>query len=628
MRLVAPIAVIVLALAPASALAAPTMSHPGSTLTVVGDSSAETFTVTAASNGTTYSVQANVPLDDPDGPGADCSASGNTATCTSATTGVSVNGGEGADTFTVNDNRSCCFSSSSFAIDGGGGSDTINAGSSGLTTSMMGGAGDDILNGSNQRRDSFRQEPGADTYNGGTHTPTPAEAAEVAGLPADQVQYVLAEDSFQAGDVGVNISLDGQPNDGTPDEHDNVAADIEEVEGGSGNDVLSAGPNAVEFDGEDGDDTLNGSPFLDYLYGSAGSDTLRGNDGDDELFDGDRSPALLDVSDTPPTPGNDKLDGGNGDDKLSVDAGSDDVSGGPGVDNVYVARYHTQVADTTAPGFVSPAPQYEGMTVSLDDVANDGAGGGAEHDNVHSDVENIDAAGLQGVFALGFAYGTATNADDTITGSALSNRIDTGGGNDHIDGGPGADVINAGTGNDVIGAQDGFTDVIGCDAGADAVTADLAGQNAPRADVLNNCETVTGTPLGPPQVVAQTPAPKAAAVTLGGATTIKTKTFLKSFTLPASVSCDQACSVSGEIATNRAKVATVGELGIGSGTLKSGTGRRTLKAKVAKKYQSGLRRKLRTKRQRKTGIKLTLRITATNASSQVTRKTRVFKIKG
>jgi Ca2+-binding RTX toxin-like protein len=113
-----------------------------------------------------------------------------------------------------------------------------------------------------------------------------------------------------------------------------------------------------------------------------------------------------------------QTDGGPGDDLIfadssSGDTGPDDLHGGAGHDTVFYNNRHAN------------------LTISLDDVANDGSAG--EGDDVHSDIEQLYS---------GFG-------DDTITGSA---------GDDEINGGQGTDTISGLGGDDTL---DGWT---GCDA--------------------------------------------------------------------------------------------------------------------------------------------------------------------
>ena len=72
----------------------------------------------------------------------------------------------------------------------------------------------------------------------------------------------------------------------------------EELLGGPGNDIITAGPCDADYlGGGPGNDKLTGGPNDDVLYGNAGSDRLFGGRGDDQLFGG---------------PGHDRLVGGPG----------------------------------------------------------------------------------------------------------------------------------------------------------------------------------------------------------------------------------------------------------------------------------------------------------------------------
>ena len=170
-------------------------------------------------------------------------------------------------------------------------------------------------------------------------------------------------------------------------------------------------------------------------------DTLLGGPGDEIWIKGDA--------------GDDHLDGGPGVDRLYPGAGADVVFGGDGTDEVT----YQDNADT--------AP----VSVSLDDVANDGVPGAGA--NVHSDVEDI----------------MGGDGNDFLVGDADNNRIrgdrpDFGqNGNDTLDGGRGNDVLEGGDGNDTIRARDGFADTVDCGVGTDAATVDTI-------DTVASCETV------------------------------------------------------------------------------------------------------------------------------------------
>jgi Ca2+-binding RTX toxin-like protein len=193
-----------------------------------------------------------------------------------------------------------------------------------------------------------------------------------------------AADRYVFGASGIDVNGDRYP--------DISAAAIEEfvVNLGLGNDSFSGAGNLT-----------TGAAFAHALqiYGGDGNDTIQGGDGED-LCDGGA--------------GNDILVGGTATD------GADTLRGGDGTDT----------ADYGARG----AP----VTVSLDGVANDGADGGAEADNVELDVETI----------------RGTGGDDQLTGGTGSQTIYGGAGDDLLAGGPGADALYGEAGDDLFDEGD------------------------------------------------------------------------------------------------------------------------------------------------------------------------------
>lgn len=614
--------VFLLASAPASATTA--TSFAGGTVTLDNDADSETFTVTVIRTdpGPTYDyrvVATNAPLGPPGGSG--CANDGSKVlTCSSATvSAIVINGGAGDDRFSIGGYPYVGLSSPGVVLHGQAGSDTFTAAAGGrLDSNADGGPGDDTFNGSDVYADGFTAEPGNDTYRGGTR-------AVPAGADPAIYQLDAAEDSwYPGGGTGLTLSLDGVANDTDGLGGMDNLNDIEYLQGSLGNDTIIAGAGSVSIGSGDGDDTLVGSPQDDRLGPGGGSDTVRAGAGDDTIQDGDYDPAARRASDPTVAAGNDTIDGGDGDDVIMVGAGRDDIVGGPGTDTVTTRRLATQVFATTVPPDFEPtaAP----VTITLDDQPDDGVTGSGEGDNIHADIENVEidqGIGMLAMRSTRIAGGTIP-APSTVKGSAAANVIRTGGGNDTIDPGAGADTVDSGAGDDTINAVDQATDVIHCGRGTDTVGADLPGTNPGRADALTACENVTGTPLG----LEGGSLPAAPTVTLGGAGTIRVRKFLRSYTVAADVTTDQPATGLGELTVKGARIAKVGALAIGSGRLRSGTGKRRLKVRVAVRYRKALKRKLRTSRQRRKGVRFALVVTVTNAAGQTTTATRAIRVKG
>jgi Ca2+-binding RTX toxin-like protein len=275
---------------------------------------------------------------------------------------------------------------------GGGGGDDVLAGSGGRDQ-IIGGAGDDQLAGGSDV-DFLEGGLGADSFSGGPGT--------------DRADYSTYDQP-----VVVTVGSLLGPDDGAAGEQDTVSSDVEDIYGGSGDDLLIGRYGAVnQFRGGPGDDRLLGAGGADLLIGGSGHDSLSGGDGDDGLV-GDE--------------GDDFLWGGNG---------ADSLLGNSGIDSVSYEEY-------TAPVEVDP-----------DGLADDGAVG--EGDDVGTDIEVI----IGGI------------AGDRLVGSAAPNRIVGGPGSDLINGKAGNDTLVGGTGGDRLRSKDGARDVDKCGAGSDRARAD------------------------------------------------------------------------------------------------------------------------------------------------------------
>lgn len=229
---------------------------------------------------------------------------------------------------------------------------------------------------------------------------------------------------------------------------------VDTIKAGLGNDNVIARGGNDKIDAGAGNDTVSGGADDDEINGGGGDDKLSGNDGND-LIDGGVG-GLVEVTGG----GSDAVDGGAGNDGLKSDPGADDYHGGDGADRMlYTARN-------------------VGVTVTLDDQANDGGGG--ERDNVHTDIEEV----------------RGSDGNDQILGSPANDELEGGVGNDTIDGGSGADSLSGQAGNDTINAREGalppFADGVSCGPGTDTATVDLQDIVGARAE----CETVESAPVG------------------------------------------------------------------------------------------------------------------------------------
>ncbi len=138
--------------------------------------------------------------------------------------------------------------------------------------------------------------------------------------------------------------------------------------------------------------------------------------------------------------GPDTMAGGNGSDALCGGLGTDLLSGGGGADLLIGG------ADVDIASYASVS---QPLTITLDNLANDGRAG--EGDNVQT--ESV----------------IGGSAADRITGSAAANGLLGKGGNDVIDGGSGNDSVVGGDGNDTVSGGDGNDQVRG-DAGNDILS--------------------------------------------------------------------------------------------------------------------------------------------------------------
>lgn len=220
--------------------------------------------------------------------------------------------------------------------------------------------------------------------------------------------------------TGVTVRLNGIADDGSAGEGDNVLGAVTALLGGSGDDLLQAGPLSSGLFGGNGDDRL---------LGSSTRETLNGGAGEDELLAGD------------------------GNDYLLGEAGADVLSGGAGLDEA---------------SYGGGAP----VRLSIGDGPNDGVAG--EGDDIRDDVE-----ALSGGFGADVLIGNELSnrlighgGRDVLRGGAGADELIGWDDGDELDAGPGADRVVAGAEDRPL-LLDGERDRMDCRARAPSIQADV-----------------------------------------------------------------------------------------------------------------------------------------------------------
>jgi hypothetical protein len=178
---------------------------------------------------------------------------------------------------------------------------------------LVGRAGNDLVDGG--EGDDTLEDPewsGCSEQGGSTGADT------IVGGPGTDELMQICRSGF------VNVTLDNQANDGSEGEGDNVAGDIEIIEGPGYN-------TGMKFVGNDLPNTVHGGGHPSVLIGGGGDDKLYGGVDNDQIDGG---------------PGNDITEGWGGADTVDGGLGADDISGeggstitdGTGGADVVIAR--------------------------------------------------------------------------------------------------------------------------------------------------------------------------------------------------------------------------------------------------------------------------------------------------
>jgi Ca2+-binding RTX toxin-like protein len=307
-------------------------------------------------------------------------------------------------------------------VDGTAGADLIDTAYAGDPDGDFVDAGDAILPGAAPDDDSIRAGDGDDTV--------------LAGLGDDEVEGGRGSDSIEGGagndtiDSGAPVADGPLPDLGFPP---NVPADpipgddLDFVDGGAGDDVISTGDDADTILGGAGNDSIDagidadsveGGDGADTIIGSEGSDTISAGAGDDLVFGG-LDPAFPDALNIP-----DATD-------PVLDNGDDLLTGGAGNDTIFGQDDNDTISGGTGDDFVD---------------------GGIDNDSLEGNFGNDTVLGGDG--------------DDTIRGLFDNDSLEGGAGADVINGGDGADIVSGGDGDDELRGNNG-NDTLSGAAGAD-----------------------------------------------------------------------------------------------------------------------------------------------------------------
>jgi Ca2+-binding RTX toxin-like protein len=210
--------------------------------------------------------------------------------------------------------------------------------------------------------------------------------------PTTVFAIVAGQDEATLGVVPATYNAsNGDDDDGEPGEFDAIHEDIENIIGGSGNDVLTGNSNANVLTGGAGNDDLSGGPGAADCAGKG--DVLNGGEGNDRFTMG------------------------------PIANCADEVIGGTGRDTVDY-QYRS-----------------EGLIITIDNAANDGEP--SENDNVKNDVEVV-------VGGSGNDTITGGSGNDELHGGAGDDVLNGGAGNDTLIGNAGNDILNGGAGDDLF----------------------------------------------------------------------------------------------------------------------------------------------------------------------------------
>lgn len=317
---------------------------------------------------------------------------------------------------------------------------------------LQGDAGDDMISGRGGA-DSLYGGLGNDTLDGGLGNDI------VAGGDGDDTIHALAvgEDTIDggAGTDTVNFALASAALTIDLANAAHKLTNVENIIGGSGNDIIVGSVAANRLDGGDGNDTIQGSAGADTLIGGSGTDLLTYANSVAGTSFNSGSIGQSAVGNDVMVPAVDRVLNGVDVNLLANTATGGDATGDviSGFENLTGSTFSDRLRGTAGNSTVNG--------LDGDDVIYGGAGddwlyGGDGNDIVYGE------AGVDHIYG--------GNHDDRLFGDGASDFLYGEAGNDLLDAGDAGDFLDGGTGNDImIGGQGEDHYVIRRNSGADTI---------------------------------------------------------------------------------------------------------------------------------------------------------------
>jgi Ca2+-binding RTX toxin-like protein len=344
---------------------------------------------------------------------------------------------------------------------GRGGNDTING--KGGNDTLYGDGGNDILDGGIGTNVLYGGD-GDDTFKGGAGFDTMDGGADGLNIDSDTVDYSNSIGAIYASLDAGSGTLGDALND--------VYIGIENLIGGSGDDILLGDVADNELTGGAGNDQLTGGAGTNYLYGGVDNDIFYGGAGIDIIDGGTGTDTVSYASDALGVSatlddgsgtgvgladaalgdsyvGIENLIGGSGSDNLTGNGIANELTGGVGIDTL-----HGMAGADTLYGNDGDDFLYGGFG---DDTLIGGAGGDTLNGDDGSDTVSYANAGarvyaslLDPEFRAGEAFGDTYDSIENLYGSIYGDRLEGNNSDNILTGGGGPDFLDGFGGNDTF----------------------------------------------------------------------------------------------------------------------------------------------------------------------------------